>query len=53
MLFRAERKLGQACSEEEYAKVFDRLNSLPSKVEHLILQLHQEKPQLLTSANCQ
>ncbi|KAI0274398.1 hypothetical protein BGY98DRAFT_993844 [Russula aff. rugulosa BPL654] len=36
---RAERKLGQVCSEEQYTKVFDRLNSLPSRVEHLIIQL--------------
>jgi hypothetical protein len=39
MLLRAERKLEQVCSEEQYAKVFDRLNSLPSRVEHLIIQL--------------
>lgn len=38
---RAERKLGhwQVCSEEQYTKAFDRLNSLPSKVERLIIQL--------------
>ncbi|KAF8497167.1 hypothetical protein F5888DRAFT_331073 [Russula emetica] len=36
---RAERKLGQVCSDEQYAKVFDRLNLLPSRVEHLIIQL--------------
>jgi len=37
---RAERKLGQVCSEKEYASVFDRLNTtLPPSVEHLIVQL--------------
>lgn len=37
---RAERKLGQVCSEKEYANVFDRLkNTLPPSVEHLIIQL--------------
>ncbi len=37
---RAERGLGQVCSEIEYASVFDRLNkTLPRSVEHLIIQL--------------
>ncbi|KAI0003344.1 hypothetical protein BJV74DRAFT_876259 [Russula compacta] len=36
---RAERKLGQVCSEEEYTRVFKRLNALPPGVEHLIIQL--------------
>jgi hypothetical protein len=36
---RAERKLGQICSEEQYARVFNRMNALPSGVEHLIVQL--------------
>ena len=36
---RAERKLGQVCSKEEYDKVFGRLNALPPGVEHLIIQL--------------
>ncbi len=36
---RAERKLGQVCSEEEYNRIFGRLNTLPSKVEHLVVQL--------------
>ena len=37
---RAERKLGQVCSEKEYSCVFDRLNNtLPPSVEHLIIQL--------------
>jgi hypothetical protein len=46
--FRAERKLGQVCSDEQYAKVFDRLNSLPSRVEHLIIQLG-DSPHMLLS----
>ena len=37
--FRAERKLGQVCSKEQYDKVFERLKKLPSRVEHLIIQL--------------
>ena len=41
---RAERKLGQVCSEEEYAGVFDRLNTLPARVEHLIIQLGDATP---------
>ncbi|KAI0253864.1 hypothetical protein BJV78DRAFT_1371871 [Lactifluus subvellereus] len=36
---RAERNLAQMCSEEEYRKVFQRLNGLPHKTEHLIIQL--------------
>jgi hypothetical protein len=36
---RAERKLEQVCSEEEYGRVFDRLYALPQGVEHLIIQL--------------
>ena len=42
---RAERKLGQVCSEKEYANVFDRLNNtLPPSVEHLIIQLGKFLP---------
>jgi hypothetical protein len=41
---RAERKLGQVCSEEEYARIFDRLNTLPARVEHLIIQLGDATP---------
>ena len=41
---RAERKLGQVCSEEEYTRVFDRLNALPARAEHLIIQLGDATP---------
>lgn len=36
---RAERKLSQVCSETEYRKVFQRLQTLPAHVEHLVVQL--------------
>ncbi|KAI0317869.1 hypothetical protein OF83DRAFT_1083328 [Amylostereum chailletii] len=36
---RAERRLSQVCSPEEYKKVFDRMNLLPPSTEHLIVQL--------------
>ncbi|KAH9056664.1 hypothetical protein EDB87DRAFT_1202257 [Lactarius vividus] len=36
---RAERKLAQVCSQEEYKKVFQRLHTLPPGVEHLIVQI--------------
>ncbi|KAI9456269.1 hypothetical protein BJY52DRAFT_1204831 [Lactarius psammicola] len=36
---RAERKLSQVCSQEEYKKVFQRLHTLPPGVEHLIVQI--------------
>ena len=36
---RAERNLEQVCSEEEYRKVFNRLNGLPRDAKHLIIQL--------------
>jgi len=36
---RAERKLQQVCSEEQYARVFKRMNELPPGVEHVIVQL--------------
>ncbi|KAJ2936438.1 hypothetical protein H1R20_g654, partial [Candolleomyces eurysporus] len=36
---RAERKKDQVCSEEEYDKVFARMRTIPSDVEHLIVQL--------------
>jgi hypothetical protein len=48
MPLRAERKLDQVCSDEQYAKVFNRLNSLPSRVEHLIIQLGEAS----LSAHC-
>lgn len=35
----AERKKDQVCSPGEYKRVFDRLNSLPSGVEHVVIQL--------------
>lgn len=50
MPLRAERKLAQVCSEEQYAKVFDRLNSLPSRVEHLIVQLGGASLSAITTA---
>ena len=51
MPLRAERKLEQVCSEEQYANVFNRLNSLPSRVEHLIIQLGDAAPSAIVSAN--
>lgn len=51
MRLRAERKLEQVCSEEQYAKVFDRLNSLPSRVEHLIIQLGDASPSAIVTAS--
>jgi len=36
---RAERKLAQVCSQEEYKKVFQKLHALPAGVDHLIVQL--------------
>ncbi|KAA1471319.1 hypothetical protein DENSPDRAFT_837285 [Dentipellis sp. KUC8613] len=36
---RAERKLEQVCSPEEYRRVFQRLHNLPLNTEHLIVQL--------------
>ncbi|KAJ7940795.1 hypothetical protein B0H13DRAFT_1939963 [Mycena leptocephala] len=36
---RAERKKEQVCSPAEYEKVFERLNKLPSTVEHLCVQI--------------
>lgn len=36
---RAERKLDQVCSDQEYRIVFDRVNALPAGVEHLVVQL--------------
>jgi hypothetical protein len=45
---RGERKLGQVCSEKEYASVFDRLyNTLPPTVEHLIIQLGDSLPSVV------
>lgn len=35
----AERKKDQVCSLGEYQRVFERLNSLPSGVEHVVIQL--------------
>jgi hypothetical protein len=35
---RAERKKDQVCSLGQYQRVFERLNSLPSGVEHVIIQ---------------
>ena len=35
----AERKKDQVCSHGEYQRVFERLNSLPSDVEHVIIQI--------------
>jgi len=39
MVIRAERKLGRVCSDEQYNKIFDRLDALPPRAEHLIVQL--------------
>jgi hypothetical protein len=36
---RAERKKDQVCSSVEYDKVFARLRTIPSEVEHLIVQV--------------
>lgn len=36
---RAERKLAQVCSQEQYRKVFEKLHALPAGVEHLIVQI--------------
>jgi len=36
---RAERKLGRICSDEQYNRIFDRLYTLPPRVEHLVVQL--------------
>jgi hypothetical protein len=44
MAIRAERKLGQVCSDEQYNRIFDRLNALPPRVEHLIVQLGDASP---------
>jgi hypothetical protein len=39
LLSSAERKEDQVCSIGEYQRVFTRLNSLPSDVEHVIVQI--------------
>ena len=44
MAIRAERKLGRVCNDEQYLKIFDRLDSLPARVEHLIVQLGDASP---------
>lgn len=36
---RAERTKARICSEQEYRKVFERLQTLPPSVEHLVIQL--------------
>ncbi|KAH9857680.1 hypothetical protein C2E23DRAFT_286396 [Lenzites betulinus] len=36
---RAERKLDQVCSPEEYKAVFTRMRSVPHTVEHLVVQI--------------
>jgi len=36
---RAERKKRQVCSPASYQKVFDRLDKLPTEVEHLVVLL--------------
>ncbi|KAJ6630651.1 hypothetical protein B0H10DRAFT_1982192 [Mycena sp. CBHHK59/15] len=36
---RAERTKEQVCSQSEYRKVFERLNKLPTSVEHLCVQI--------------
>jgi hypothetical protein len=42
--FRAERSLEQVCSEEQYARVFNRMNALRLGVDHLIVQLGDVNP---------
>ena len=44
MAIRAERKLGRICSEEQYNRIFDRLYTLPPRVEHLVVQLGDASP---------
>jgi hypothetical protein len=39
VLFSAERRIDQVCSEVEYRKVFERLRYIPQGVEQLIVQL--------------
>lgn len=41
---RAERRLGRVCSDEQYNRVFEQLNTLPPNVEHLIIQLGDSSP---------
>ncbi|KAK7467073.1 hypothetical protein VKT23_004134 [Stygiomarasmius scandens] len=36
---RTERKKDQVCSPSQYQKVFERVNQMPSTVEHLVVQL--------------
>jgi len=36
---RAERKKEQVCSLGQYQRIFDRLNSLPPDVKHLVIQV--------------
>jgi hypothetical protein len=36
---RAERRKDQVCSSTEYQKVFERLDALPQRVEHVVVQL--------------
>ena len=38
-VYSAERKKDQVCSLGQYQRVFERLNSLPSGVEHVIIQI--------------
>jgi hypothetical protein len=44
MAIRAERKLGRVCSDEQYNRIFDKLNALPPGAEHLIIQLGDASP---------
>jgi hypothetical protein len=44
MAIRAERKLGQVCSDDQYNRIFDQLNALPPRAEHLIVQIGDASP---------
>ncbi len=41
---RAERKLGQVCSKEEYGRVFKKMYALPRGVKHVIVQIGNVTP---------
>ena len=43
-VYSAERKKDQVCSLGQYQRVFERLNSLPSGVEHVIIQIGADTP---------
>lgn len=51
MAIRAERKLGRVCSDEQYDMIFDRLYTLPPRVEHLVVQLGDASPSLTATSS--